>query len=106
MVTEEKKDSTDINVERKSLKQLLQHGERTELWELRNMQAIILDENLQDTITICTTQTEEMHGGIVHTHQQMDATGLLRHQKVTMQRWLFAEAGSTQVKIQTVFTIP
>ena len=46
MVTEEKKDSTDINVERKSLKQLLQHGERTELWELRNMQAIILDENL------------------------------------------------------------
>ena len=77
------------------LKQLLQNGEGTEFWELGNVKAIVLDDEFQDAVAVGTTHAEKMHREEVHAHEQADATGLVGHQEIAMQRCVLAETGRT-----------
>ncbi len=65
-----------------------------------------MDDDLQDAVAVGTAHAKQVHGGIVHAHQQPDASCLLRHQEVAMGGRQTAELGRTQVKIQTILASP
>ena len=62
------------------------------------MQTVVEDEELKDAVAVGPTQTEEVHGDEVHTHQKLDAGSLLGHEEVAMDGCRGAEDGSAQVE--------
>lgn len=50
------------------------------------MQTIILVEHVKDALPFPTGETEEVHGGIVHTEKHREHSRLLISQKMSMGR--------------------
>ena len=52
------------------------------------MQFIILQQNIGNAIPVLTRETEQMHRGEIHTHQQSNHLGFSRVQNAA-RRWYF-----------------
>ena len=81
----------------------MKHINRTQLGEVGQMQAVIEQQQLENAVALGTGETEEVHRGIIHTHQLVNVSSLGRHQKVAMKGNVTAKSGGTKVKVAVGF---
>ena len=68
--------------------QFLKYAEAFEFRELGNVQAIIVEQDVDDAVAICAVKAVEMHRGEVHAHQCMDTTCIIGLQEVAMYGYM------------------
>ena len=66
------------------------------------MQTVIEQQRVEDAVAIGVRKPEEMHRGEVHTHEQLDAGGILREEEVAVKWRRRTEGGGTEVVVATV----
>ena len=71
-----------------SFPQRLQHGKALEFGKLRDVQPVVGEQYLDDAVALVVRQTEEVHGGVVHAHQQLYAARLVGLKEVAVNRHL------------------
>ena len=56
--------------------QLLEDCEGLELGEVGEVEAVVDDGDFKETVALEVGEAEEMHGGIVHAHHQLELVSL------------------------------
>ena len=72
-----------------------EYGKAAELRELREVEAVVEDDDLKDAGALVVVEAEEVHGGEIHTHELTDMSCLIGLQKVAMEWRMGAEGGCT-----------
>ena len=79
--------------------QFLQHLQGLEFREARNVETVVLVEDMQDALTLLTRESEKMHGGIIHTEKCGEHPCLFIAKEMGMKRLAVTVGTSQKVEI-------
>jgi hypothetical protein len=82
-----------------ALEQLLKDCERFELREIGEVEAVIDDGDFKETVALDVREAEKVHGGIVHTHHQLELVGLGGEEHVAMEWGRVAEDALAEIEV-------
>ena len=79
--------------------QLLKDCERFEIGKVGEVEAVIDDGDFKETVALEVGEAEKVHGGIVHTHHQLELVGLGGEEHVAMEWGRVAEDALAEIEV-------
>lgn len=79
--------------------QFAEHGERAHFGKVGQVELVVGQTDLEDTVALLAVEVEEVHGGEVHAHKLQDGGRLVGLQEVAMERRHGTERGGAQVEV-------
>ena len=83
------------------LVELLKDTQGLQLGEVGEVEAVVDDGDFEQAVALEVGEAEEMHGGVVHAHHELQLVGLARKEHVAMEWGRGAEDALAQVEIVT-----